>query len=336
MGRCTWDNGSVGFVSLHHLRIVPAEESLVGVQGEGSITGTLEFLAQNRATTSITAAVDATPVTELVPVLDHKSGKTAKTTNKLLNSIETHFRTVEERPDANGYNCWLDIDSWCKRDGSSLQRLQLARVSTGSALFIPRDFVRLMAGSKPEIQPSLIFVSAVSRSEPSDKRSRCAEAVTRTHDFITHPRGCHHLFAPLPPPHTHTHTHTRIHILPMFNMYTPPYPGSTRGQTNGDSLLTKQRPQFLTAENNNVVSVFVAGFETMFVFCGGLSTHGECLLDFEMDASMVEHFPLLQLLALPCAVVWSKGSSYCLVQLVELFEPSEAQKKKDADRTVSE
>jgi hypothetical protein len=74
----------------------------------------------------------------------------------------------------------------------------------------------------------------------------------------------------------------------------------------------------------------------MFVFCGGLSTHGECLLDFEMDASMVEHFPLLQLLALPCAVVWSKGSGYCLVQLVELFEPSEAQKKKGADRTVSE
>jgi hypothetical protein len=74
----------------------------------------------------------------------------------------------------------------------------------------------------------------------------------------------------------------------------------------------------------------------MFVFCGGVSTNCECLLDFEMDASMVEHLPLLQLLALPCAVVWSKGSGYCLVQLVELFVPSEAQKKKGDDRTVSE
>jgi hypothetical protein len=51
----------------------------------------------------------------------------------------------------------------------------------------------------------------------------------------------------------------------------------------------------------------------MFLFCAGVTTHGECM------AAISEATSVVRLLALPCAVVWSKASNYCLVQLVELF-----------------
>jgi hypothetical protein len=126
----------------------------------------------------------------------------------------------------------------------------------------------------------------------------------------------------------------------MFSMYnpTPPYPGSLRGPTQVHSPLPqqRQRPQCIVWDGEDVVSVVVGKFEKTFVFVAGVGTHGPCLLDFEMTPMMAKELPLLRLLRLPCAIVWSEESGYCLVQLTQLFKPSVAQKKRDDGRTVKE
>ena len=123
--------------------------------------------------------------------------------------------------------------------------------------------------------------------------------------------------------HTHTHTHTHIRILLVYGIHPPPpqpYPGSTRKQSVVVSGQTG-RPQVLSGMDANQVVLLTSGrANKVFLFCAAVCTHGLC-----EDAFAAASAEVLQLLILPCAVLWSKESGYCLAQLVELFAPSELQ-----------